>query len=297
MKFDYLADVKIIDLSQRLPGPYGSFILQSLGAKVTKLENTDQGGDFFNSDSAKMFNPNFLDWYKTLNDQKKINTLSFSNELSTLVKIIKKYDLIIAPKNSFLQNLFSEYPLESTQCLIYLSGGKNQWRSLHDLNALSFTKTFKDHLYHNDSLPYLPIAGMSYGQYLATLSLAMLRKASKTNKAQQETLYLKDTCNFLLDALHSEQTNSPHKFLHNGLYPCYQIYKTKDDHYVCLAAIEEKYWNLFIKIFNLPLSEQDRFDKSEKTHSLLKKLFAKQTGHEINTKINNQSICLTIVRA
>lgn len=297
MHYNLLDDITVVDLTQRLPGPYASYILQSMGAHIIKIENNDQSEDFFKSKMALKHNPNLHDWYQNINRQKIIKSFSFKNNLHRLSEELSSANIIIAPHNSYFKNYFKNTILKKDQSLIYLAGGVGEWKNLHDLNALSFTKTFQDHLHLSGELPYLPIAGIGFAQYIATLCLALLRKTEKQQAAIEEIVYLKDVCIFLFDALYSKLTHAPHKFLHNGLYPCYQTYKTMDGDYVCLAAIEEKYWNNFIEEFHLPLNTDDRFDKSPKTYELIKNLFANINSHEIQKKIINKSLCLSITKA
>src|SRR3972149_6016008 len=50
-----LSDIKIIDLSERLPGPYASMLLGDLGAEVVKVERIGQG-DFTRVLGSEFFN-------------------------------------------------------------------------------------------------------------------------------------------------------------------------------------------------------------------------------------------------
>lgn len=297
MNFDFLSDLKITDLSGRLPGPYATFVLKSLGAVVNKIENLEVECDPFISKDYKKLNPNFSCWYENMNKDKAIHQFSFSEEPEKLQKFLENGQIIISPRNRFFEKIFENYELKSSQTLIYINGGKNEWKHLHDLNALAFTKTFSDHLAFSDTPPFLPLAGMSYGQFIATAALASLRKAERSNLPIETDLYLSEVIPHLYDALHSKQSVSPHKFLHNGAYPSYNIYKTKDAEYVCLAAVEEKYWQRFCELFSCEDLLQDAFDSSGKTHDKLRNLFSKLTYHEINETLNNESICLTLVTA
>jgi crotonobetainyl-CoA:carnitine CoA-transferase CaiB-like acyl-CoA transferase len=150
-------------------------------------------------------------------------------------------------------------------------------------------------LQHSTAPPYLPFAGISFAQYIATASVAMLRKAENQGVQIEQTLYLKDITEFIFNSLHSEQVSSPNKFLHNGAFPCYQVYKSKDEQYLCLAAVEEKYWNNLQSAFDIHLDSEDRFDTSGKTTNTLKKLFAKLDSDEIRELIKETKTCLTIV--
>ena len=161
---------------------------------------------------------------------------------------------------------------------------------MHDLNVLALTKTFEQST--GQEPPYLPFAGMAFGQYISTFILAQL--LSRTGMTQ--TIYMKDIILKLFDSLYFDGT-SRSKLLHQGLYPSYNIYKSKDGKKLCLAAIEEKFWTELISCFDLELNLQDRFDLSPKTRKKLEKRFANLESDEIRKKLKNKNICLTIANS
>lgn len=294
MELNLLDDVTICDFTTRLPGPMSTFILRSLGAKIIKVENSAIGGDAFQNSDYLTHAPHFKDWYDNLNQEKEIYQIDFSKEITKLSSFIEKSQIIIVPESKFFKTFLEKFNLDN-KAIVKLSGGKGEWKSLHDLNALALTKTFNSHLKDTQAPPYLPFAGISFAQFIATASLALLRKAERTKQSITQTLYLKDITTHILDSLYSEQVSSPNKFLHNGAFPCYQVYLSQDQKYVCVAAVEEKYWNNLQKAFNLQFEPEDRFDLSNKTTKTLKKLFSKLNSNEISTQIKNIETCITII--
>lgn len=281
-----LEGIHVIDLSGRLPGPYASYCLSLQGAEVIKLENTDWGEDPFNEELINKISPNFQAWYKNLNQNKKIEQISFSE--GNIIDHILKADIIIAPASKKLMKLIQEYQKKNSMAA-YIHSSKTRG-GMHDLNALGLTKTFSLHLQDSEHPPYLPFAGMAFGQFIAQGCLAGWIKSFRENVSQQETFYLDEITLSLFDVLHSEGN----RFLHNGLLPCYQIYPTKDEHFVCLAAVEEHYWQEFIQVFELPLKAEDSMDSSGKTAEIIRKLFTNLTSSEIKDKIRDRRFCLTL---
>lgn len=85
------------------------------------------------------------------------------------------------------------------------------------------------------------------------------------------------------------------KFLHNGVYPCYSLYQTKDKKYVALAAVEEKFWMRFTGVFNIK-TDLDRFHfEDSKLFDILAEAFSKLSQQEIATKIQGEDLCLSII--
>ena len=164
---------------------------------------------------------------------------------------------------------------------------------MHDLNALGLTNSFRFHYNKNESPPYLPFAGISFSQYMAMAALALLRKAENSKTSEHQIIYLAQTTPLILDVLDFSK-DEEFNFLHNGKYPCYNIYKTKDHQPIFLAAIEDKFWNEFVELFELNLQSSDRFSLNEEISNQIRKKFAKLTSDEVKMVIKDKSICLTV---
>ncbi len=292
---DFLQDIKVADLSSRLPGPFCGHLLASFGAQVYKIEDHNHGGDPFIDAGHLQYAPNFLDWYQKLNDGKKLINLDFQREQTKLKQYLEQCQIIIYPDNSFFNHLIKSCHLDK-KVLIKIAGGRNEWRFLHDLNALALTKTFKQHLAHTKTPPYLPFAGINFGFYLASISLAALHKCIQQSTLIHQTLYLKDVTKEIFDLFYSELIDNRGKFLHTGAFPCYNVYETADAGFVCFAAIEEKYWLKFQEIFKIRLSLTERFDETGKIQTKLEKLFAQLSTQDIENKLKGHSICITVAK-
>lgn len=283
---EFLAGLNVLDLSARLPGPLAGYCLQLSGANVTKLENSDWGEDPFKEKLPGL--ENFNDWYQGLNGKKKIQILSFKDEQKKLIDTIKASEIIIAPHSKRIRKMIEEH---AKGCCIFLDSSKTLG-GMHDLNALAVTKTFTVHLLSELAPPYLPFAGISFGQILAQQALAAYISHLKSGRFESDVVYLDESAKKILDILHSE--HGP-KVLHNGLFPCYNVYKLKDDGYIALAAVEEHYWAEFLEVFNLDLTQADRVDTTGKTEEVLRNLFTNLSTNEIRDKVKNRQFCLTII--
>ena len=291
-----LNKLTICDLSTRLPGPLATMALAHLGAKVLKVENTDRETDPFSSQDIKAIAPNFHDWYRNLNADKIIHQISFDKELSKLKILLESADIILMPASKTLKNLIEPLIDKSVpKVLIFIAGSNGAHKAMHDINALAMTESFRFYLEHEKKpqMPYLPFAGISFGQQIATLSLAAFIKSTQEKVTVNETIYLDQSIKKIFDALYSNKSIHHGHFLHNGAFPCYQVYKTKDNHYISLAAVEEKYWENLIKNFNLPLTIEERFDTTGKIKTLLENTFKQQNLEQILNKCVNSECCLS----
>lgn len=290
---NFLKDVKICDLTSRLPGPMATMILADLGAFVVKVENSKFGGDNFKHSNFAKSTPNFLDWYKNLNKGKSLKILDFEKDEKLLLQELSDANIILIPDTKSIGEIIDKLDNSTPRAIIKLSGGQGQWRALHDLNAIAMTKVFKFQNLKN--LPLLPFAGISFAQMTATTALAQLRAVEKANKTIVKTIYLKDITEYIFDSLHSEQCAGNGHFLHNGAFPCYQIYSSSDGRAVCLAAIESKFWMGLSDLFKLELTDKDRFDTSGKVKKHLSEHFKQFTADELRASMAQTKVCLTII--
>jgi crotonobetainyl-CoA:carnitine CoA-transferase CaiB-like acyl-CoA transferase len=85
------------------------------------------------------------------------------------------------------------------------------------------------------------------------------------------------------------------KFLHNGVFPCYSLYKTKDDKYIALAAVEEKFWLRFCEVFQIH-TQLDRFYNQDQTlFNMLANIIGNLTQSEIAKLSESEDICLSVI--
>jgi crotonobetainyl-CoA:carnitine CoA-transferase CaiB-like acyl-CoA transferase len=279
-----LTNLKVLDLSQRLPGPLATKELELLGAQVTKASPIGKKDAFELADDL-LFN----EWFKKLNSNKIIEYFSDEN----IQELISAHDIIISPSN------FDESSFDLENKVLIKVGGSADLSPMHDLNALAKTSNFKLYLnkFTSDQIdpPYLPFAGIIYGQKIAMTALAALYKLASTNKTQIIDLFLDRSTMQTLDLFWSDKLENQKqvKFLHNGALPCYNIYTTSDKKHVALACVEDHFWEKFCDIFDLTLKKEDRFDTTSKTTNLITGVFKKLTLNAIINRVGKEQICLT----
>lgn len=294
-----LKGITIIDLGQRLPGPYASYLLQKLGAKVIKIEDI-RFGDPFDSKEFKKIDPSYHSWYKNLNAKKEIIKLDFnsSKDKSKIKKIIKKADAIILGIPKKVLNSIGLDKINEKIVVLNLFAHPDKKTSLHDLNALTTTGLIKLHLpnHANKKIvnpPMLPIAGIGFGQLIALSTIAGILKSKLKKKKISIDLNLLDSTKLMLTPFWGSELQERDQFLHNGAFPCYCIYQTKDKHYVSVAAVEEKYWMRFSELFHFKLD--NRFSRNKKSFEIVLNAIQSKTKKEIEKLIQNENICVNLV--
>lgn len=307
MNKNLLEGLKIIDLSHRLPGPLCGKILSDLGAEVIKIEDVEFKDPFLSGLFAQ-FDSSFIHWYEELNSNKKVQRFDFnsSEDIEAINKIIMSSDAIIMglpPKTRTKlklddQNLLFKKPFVVLELLASKEGGK----SLHDLNALAESGLLSMHVSSNKeniiAPPLLPISGITFGHKGATDLISGLLNANKINETVFVKTYLDESTDNILGIFWPKKDRALNRteFLHNGKYPCYNIYKTKDDKYIALAAVEEKYWNRFCELFNID-KNINRFEiDNRNSFEIIAKSIQQYSSLEIAKLIQNEDICLSMIK-
>jgi len=301
-----LNGLTIIDFSHRLPGPMCGKILSDLGAQVIKIED-HKFKDPFLAGLFAQFDASFIDWYESLNKDKRILRFDFNNpnDQIEIKKIIESADGIIMgipdSTRKKLGLMDSDLDFNRPFVSIELLASKVHQRSLHDLNALADTGLLSLHVQgRKDNIvdpPFLPISGITFGHKGATDLLAHFIVALREKKTQFVKTYLDESADEIYGIFWPKKDRFNHrkKYLHNGQYPCYTIYKTKDEHYVAIAAVEEKFWLRFCELFSIDSSINRFYDADDSVFQMLSQKFLALNVTEIQKIMGNEDLCLSII--
>lgn len=302
-----LKGLKIIDLTHRLPGPLAGKILADLGAEVIKVED-EKHRDPFLTGVFSEFDRSFENWYHELNEKKQIVRLDFrspgiKNEVKKIIKDADGIILSLSPKLKKSLGLTKEDLKEiSPLAVVELEASSTHNKAMHDLNALAVSGILSLHVAHETANivapPFLPVAGIAFGQQVATQILANIIFSQKNNCTVNTVSYLHDTTEAIFKPFWSMELRAQNKtkFLHNGAYPCYSLYRTCDGNYVAVAAVEEKFWVDLSSIFGIPLPLNERFSTDLKSFETVANVFAKLSKEEIESKAKDKELCISIVR-
>ncbi len=303
-----LKGIKILDLTHRLPGPLAGKILSDMGAEVFKIED-QKHKDPFLSGMFSEFDQSFENWYEELNKNKKLVRLDF--KAADIKEQLKKYLLeadgillSLSPKLKQTLGVDDESlkALKKGLAVVELEASSTHNKAMHDLNALALSGFLSLHVAHEESQivapPFMPVAGIAFGQQVATQLLANLLNSTRSGEYVKTVSYLHDTAEAIFHPFWSKELRDQKKtkFLHNGAYPCYSLYRAKDGNYVAVAAVEEKFWIDLIATFSIPLPLEKRFNTDEESFKRVADTFAKLTSVEIENMAKNKELCLSIVR-
>ncbi len=256
-----LRDLKMLDLSKLLPGPYCSLLLADLGMEVLKVEDPEQGdylrriGPIQKKDSASFI---------ALNRNKKSMKLNLKTKegKDIFYKLIQSYDIVLESFRPGVMNRlgvgYQELKKRNPRVILcslsgYGQDGPYQERSGHDINYIGLGGVLAVTGAKNGPPvpPGVQIADIGGGGMMAAIAiLAAAIHREKTGEGQFLDISMMDGVvswlsihagKYLMDG---ELPTRGEMFL-TGRYACYQVYPTKDGRHMSLGALEPKFWKNF----------------------------------------------------
>lgn len=262
-----LSKIRVLDLTRLLPGPYCSQMLADFGAEVIKVEEPETG------DYARWSRPQIDDDYSalfaSLNRNKKSVTLNLKAEedRDVFLKLVESADVVI---ESFRPGVMDRLKLDYSTlkdvnpkliyCAItgYGQTGPFKHEPGHDINYLSYSGLlhFQGSKGEAPTIPATQIADIGGGSLMAVVGiLTALVSRNETGKGQFVDISMTDGVlsmlqtilpNFLASA--SIDNDLPLA----GSRACYNVYKTADERYLSVGALEPKFWKAFCEGIEKP---------------------------------------------
>jgi crotonobetainyl-CoA:carnitine CoA-transferase CaiB-like acyl-CoA transferase len=256
-----LEGIKVLDLSRYLPGPFCTQILADFGAEVIKVEDP-KGGDLGRSltpliedESARFY---------TVNRNKKSITIDLKKEegKSIFRKLAASSDVVVDQfRPGVMKKMGLDYENLRTinegiiYCAITGYGMTGPLRDAagHDINYLNLsgvtelTGTYQG----MPAMSGVQIADISGGTLYSVIAILLaLASREKTGQGQLCDVSMMDASISLLAYTLGEWAGwgkLPERGndVLTGGYACYNVYKTKDNRYVSLGAVEDKFWAEF----------------------------------------------------
>jgi len=306
-----LKNLKMLDLSRLLPGPYCSLLLADLGMEVLKIEDPELGdymramGPVRKKDSA---------YFLALNRNKKsmLLNLKVKEGKEILNRLIDTYDILLEGfRPGVMDRLGIGYQeLKSRNpgvifCSLsgYGQDGPYKERSGHDINYIGLGGILeltgsKD---GDPTIPGTQIADIGGGGMMAAIAiLAAIVHREKTGEGQYLDVAMHDGVISWL-SIHAGRyfmDKEPQKrgeMLLSGRYACYQVYPTKDGRHISLGALEQKFWKNFCEAIGRADLVLKQFIEGEERVRIIKEireLFKTKTQKEWVEFFKNVDACL-----
>jgi len=255
---DVLQGVKILDLARLLPGNFCTLLLADYGADVLKIEDTDRG-DYgrWSSPLVRTQSAYFLG----LNRNKRSMKLNLKTEKGRAIfmQLAERNDVIL---EGFRPGVVSRLGIgydavrKVNPGIIYCSlsgfGQDGPYRNKvgHDINYIGIGGILGI-TGQRDGAPTIPaiqIADIGGGGMMAALGILMsLVHQRKTGRGQYIDISMLDGVVSWLSMFASRyfvdgEIPRRGEMMLNGQFPCYRVYRTKDDKHITIGALEAKFW-------------------------------------------------------
>jgi alpha-methylacyl-CoA racemase len=261
----FLRGLRILDLSQYIPGPLASLMLVDMGAEVVMIEPPS-------GDPMQTLGPRGRDegalFYETLNAGKSVLHLDLKDpaQCDVCIDLIRDCDVLIEGfRPGVMQRLGLDYETlgNVNAGLIYCSingygaVGSQSQRAGHDANYLAEAGVLDR---NGSARPVFfdpPIADLSGSLFAAMAILGALNGRHRTGQGCHIDLAVTDVImplQMLQVADCAENGTVPKRgetYL-NGGAAYYNIYETSDGEYVVVGAVEPKFWRVFCEAAGCP---------------------------------------------
>lgn len=306
-----LSGLLVLDFSTLLPGPLASLILAEAGARVLKIERPERG------DEMRSYEPKIGDSsvnFLMLNRGKQSIALDLKGEGATawLQPLIANADVLIEQfRPGVMQRLGLDYESvhQINPGLIYCSitgwgqTGPKSALAHHDLNYMAETGALGLAAGVDGSPPLPPVlaADVAGGAYPAVMNILLaLRQRDLTGQGVHLDIAMGENLfPFLYAGLGSgfatQSWPLPGRALTTGASPRYQIYRAADDRYVAAAPLEDKFWENFCQLIELPPAYCDPEAPSEVVLQEVQKRIGAKTSAEWRALFADRDVCCSIV--
>jgi len=234
----------VLDLTRLLPGALATQILCDFGATVTKIEQPGRG------DPARHFpsSPSG-EFFASVNEGKKSVAINIRKPSGreALLRLTRSADVLVEGfRHGVMDRLGLGYGVirHHNPKLIYVSingygsKGSDVQKPGHDLNYCAVAGILRPQPWCTPSVPLVQLADILGGLHAATGVLLALIARSKTGLGQRVEISLFHAAFWALPVVRATTWNG---FL-AGSYACYNVYRTQDDLWIAVGALEVKFW-------------------------------------------------------
>ena len=308
-----LKGYKMLDLSRYLPGPYCSMMLADMGMEVLRVEEPIKG------DPARWIGPVCKKdsiYFLAVNRNKRSIGINLSMDEGKMIfrRLCGTYDVVL---ENFRPGTMDALGLGySALCMVNpalvlcsISGfgqqGPRAQKPGHDLNYLALSG-FLGLITKHGSVPTIPpvlMADLASGLLACIGILTALLETKATGKGRHIDVSMMDSIISLLcynvTAFGMGQSAGG-KTDFCGDLPCYNIYETKDHHFITVAAMEPQFWRHLCMLIGHPEWADKQWavnGEREQILSELKVVFAEKTEAEWKECFAGREVCCEPVRS
>ena len=305
-----LSGIRVLDFSTLLPGPLATLVLTEAGAEVIKIERPGRGDEMrsyepkFGTDSVN---------FALLNRGKRSIAIDLKDPaaLERLKPLVEKADVIVEQfRPGVMDRLGLGYDAlrainpRIVYCAItgYGQHGPRAQVAAHDLNyvaeagMLALTRGA-------DGEPVLPaalVADIGGGAYPAVVNILLaLRERDRTGVGCKLDIAMADNLfTFMYWALGNGVAAgawpTPGGDLVTGGSARYNIYRTRDERFLAAAPLEQKFWETFCALLEVPSELRDDAKDPKATRNAIAERVRARSADELRALFKGHDVCCTI---
>ena len=305
-----LKGIRVLDFSTLLPGPLATLILAEAGAEVIKIERPGRG------DEMRSYVPKFgIDSvnFALLNRGKRSIAIDLKapGAVEQLKPLIESADVVVEQfRPGVMDRLGLGYEAlrgmnpRIVYCAVtgYGQHGPRADVAAHDLNYVSESGMLM--LTRGaDGAPVLPaalVADIAGGTYPAVINILLaLRERDRTGAGCKLDIAMADNLFTLMywaigNGATGAEWPQPGGELVTGGSPRYYIYRTRDDRFLAAAPLEQKFWDNFCELIDLPQPLRDDARDPAATREAVAERIRARTAAELQALFRGQDVCCTI---
>lgn len=298
-----LSNIKVLDLSRMMPGPYCSMILADHGAEVLAVEDRryEAEGSFVRN------------LYR--NKQHMTLDLKTGEGKEILFRLAESADVFIEGfRPGVVGKLGIDYDTLSRMNpgLVYCSitgygqDGAHILKAGHDVNYLSYAGVLDQIGVPGlpPVIPNFPIADIAAGALNAVIGILMALNAKQlTGNGQHIDISMTDGSLGLLHLtmffrdLFGETPIRGQGFISHR-YACYTTYETRDGRYLSIGAVENRFWEVLCKHLEMTEYIPLQYDEARKEEIIdtFREVFKTKTLDEWDRELSGLDVCYAPVR-
>jgi CoA:oxalate CoA-transferase len=252
-----LCGIKVVDLSEQVPGPYATRLLAGLGADVIKVERPDSGDRLRHRPAM----------FEAENRGKRDLSvdLKSADGRAALLRVIASADVLVETYRPGVMDrlgLGFDVVLQVNPRIVYLSisgyGATGPYRDLpgHDFQYLSFAGAIPPPkpAFAADYVPTtLPVADMGAAVYsVLAVVLALHEKLAQPSAfaGRHLDMAMADCTLAMMEPRIAEALTEPTS-ADALVRPGYGVYLTADERYVSIGALEDHFWERLVSALDL----------------------------------------------
>ncbi|AKJ30028.1 CaiB/BaiF CoA transferase family protein [Caldimonas brevitalea] len=269
-----LAGTRVLDLTRLLPGPFACWHLRRLGADVLKIEGPGTGGDgartLLATDAERVAGQPSL-FYRLLNEGKRERSLDVRHPEGRhqLLALVGEADVLVEGYRPGVMaalglgwECLSAVNPRLVMCSISGYGQQGPWanRAGHDLNYIGCAGVLGQITAADGSvaMPNFQIGDLLGGTQAAVSAiLAALLAVARSGRGRHLDVSMTHTVfehNIAarVGAARPGGPAGPGRDLLDGGVPCYNVYRTLDQRWMAVGALELKFWRRVCEVLQRP---------------------------------------------